>query len=263
MSKPFKVAAGFEAPHGSNIIWRYMSLEKFLVMLERQVLRFSQASKLTDNRELRLPYEKVESRFWKKLRSLDEADQRSFSETQWPERDRVEQKAETLRERTYLSSWSIAQDESYALWKIYLGGSAAGVAIKSTFSALQKAIDSEEKNEITCARVRYTDDSNPGNLRDEHFIYQKSTHYEYEKELRLAINYKPSKGEGHPIFEAMNQGPYYPAGLALRVDLDTLIKEIYLSPFSMGAFRKSFEQIVKKLRPELQAKVKTSAVRDA
>ena len=176
----------------------------------------------------------------------------------------AEKRVSNLRESTYLSSWSIAQDESYALWKIYLGGSRAGVAIKSTFSALQKSIQAESGNEITCARVRYTDDVNPKNLLDDHFIYQKSTHYEYEKELRLATDYQPDLENRDPLHRRMRpNGDPAPNGLNVNVSIDTLIREIYLSPFAMRGFRKTFEQIVKKVRPELQAKVKTSAVRDS
>lgn len=150
------------------------------------------------------------------------------------------------------------------MWKIYLGGSRAGVAIKSTFSALQKSIKDEKGRRINCAKVNYTDEVNLENLRDEHFIYQKSAHYEYEKELRLAIDYQPDPDQMNPVLKYLrSDGDYAVDSLNVDVEINVLIREIYLSPFAINGFRKTFQQIVKKLQPELQAEVKVSAVRDS
>ena len=55
---------------------------------------------------------------------------------------------------------------------------------------------------------------------------------------------------------------YAPSSLGVKIDLYLLIREIYLSPFVISGFKKSFDRIVKKIRPELEAKVITSAVHD-
>lgn len=266
MNSPFQKVEGFEAPSPSNIIWRYMSLEKFLNMLERRTLRFSRASTMSDGRELRLPYEKLKAEYWQHWDSLNIEERRSSLDSVWENCEQVKAQAHDLRRRTYLSSWTIAQTESYALWKIYLGGSRAGVAIKSTFSALQKAIKHEREQKIQCARVRYTDDVNPEHLEDRHFIYQKSTHYDYEKELRLAIDhaFDPSRSDDKFIrFMASAGHDTNPNSLNLSIDTNTLIREIYLSPFAMKGFQKSFEKIVRKIDPDLQAHVCASEVRDS
>lgn len=265
MNKCFQKVDGFEAPHPSNIIWRYMSLEKFLDMLERKTLRFARASTMSDKRELLLPYEKLEARHWQRPRGLSKEDLWSDSDKHWEKLDYVRKKADDLRQRICLSSWAIAQTESYALWKIYLGGSRAGVAIKSTFSALQKAILPDQNHTIQHARVRYTDDVNPEHLEERHFIFQKSTHYEYEKELRLAVDYHldPSKSD-RPIIGMLAEGSNSsPDALHIPIDTNTLIREVYLSPFNMRGFRKTFESIVRKIDPKLKAPIKASAVRDS
>jgi hypothetical protein len=266
MNNQFKKVDGFETLSPSNIVWRYMGLEKFLDMLERRSLRFARASTMGDRREFRLPYEKVEAKYWQKKRDFDTEDILIPDDTEWELCKSIQVQSDELRRRTYLSSWAIAQTESYALWKIYLGGSRAGVAIKSTFSALQKSIQPNQKHTIQCARVRYTDDPNPAHLKDRHFIYQKSTHYDYEKELRLAIDYNfdPSTHE-NPIVRIMadSNGDPNPDSLSLKIDTNTLIREVYLSPFVMDGFRDSFEKIVRKIDPDLQAPIRVSAVRDS
>ena len=266
MNKHFEKVDGFEAPSPSNIIWRYMGLEKFLDMLERRSLRFARASMMGDRRELRLPYEKIDAKYWQKRREMSREKRRALDGTDWEVCQSIQARSDELRRRTYLSSWAIAQTESYALWKIYLGGSRAGVAIKSTFSALQKSIQPSQKHTIQCARVRYTDDPNPAHLEDRHFIYQKSTHYEYEKELRLTIDYNfdPSTSDD-PMVRMMAGAGHDPTpdSLSLPIDSNTLIREVYLSPFVMGGFRKSFEKIVRKIDPDLQAPIRVSAVRDS
>lgn len=265
MNKPFQKVDGFDMPNPSNIIWRYMSLEKFLDMLERKSLRFTRASKMSDSRELLLPYEKLDAEYWQRRRSLSKEERRSEPDDIWEKLELVKKQADALRRRTYLSAWAIAQTESYALWKIYLGGSRAGVAIKSTFSALQKAILPGQEHTIQYARVRYTDDANPEHLEDRHFIYQKSTHYDYEKELRLAVDYTfdPSKADSSFIRMLPTHTDFTPDALQITIDTNTLIREVYLSPFAMGGFRKTFESVVRKIEPKLEAPIKVSAVRDS
>jgi hypothetical protein len=263
MPRSFQKVPGFDPPHGSNVIWRYMGLEKFLDMLENQVLRFTKAGNLSDNRELRLPYERMEALYWETIKENSETERVNASTHQWQVVDSIKGKAEVLRARTYLSCWTITPNESYALWKIYLGGSRAGVAIRTTVAALQKSVSERNQHKISYAKIRYLDNVNPNNMEDSHFIFQKSTHYDYEKELRLAIDYKPDPGN-QPLMERfINEGIIVTNSISVAVDINTLIREIYLSPFVIGSFRETFEQIVRKIRPDLEAEVKVSAVRDS
>jgi hypothetical protein len=263
MSKSFQKVAGFDPPHGSNVIWRYMGLEKFLDMLENQVLRFTRAESLSDNRELRLPYERMEALYWKALKKDSETKRMKTSNPYWEIVDTIKSRAEDLRARTYLSCWTITPYESYALWKIYLGGARAGVAIRTTVAALQKSVDDENQHKISYAKIRYLDSVNPNNIEAPHFIFQKSTHYDYEKELRLAIDYKPDPENQHFIAKFLYPNRLLPDSLSVPININTLIREIYLSPFVISSFRKTFEQIVRKIRPNLEAEVKVSAVRDS
>jgi hypothetical protein len=261
MNKVLSSVDGFERPPPSLIIWRYMSLEKFLHLITRNQLRFTLASKLTDEHELRLPLEKIEADYysqWCKEREEDASveDERQ----QWDQLDKLRQRVDSLRERTFLSCWSSKQYESYALWKIYLGGSRAGVAIKSTVSALEKAIQPGGRK-VFMARVRYSDSFENDALQDSDFILHKSRYYEYENELRLFLD-EPTNHE-IDINDPLRMSPMTPSAIGLNVDTSTLIREIYLSPFVIGGFRKTLEEIVQKVNPAIEAKIHNSAVRDS
>lgn len=49
-----------DIPHGNNIIWRYMGLDKFLDLIVNDRLFFGNADKLTDDYEVSLPKSLIE-----------------------------------------------------------------------------------------------------------------------------------------------------------------------------------------------------------
>ena len=124
-----------KTPHGNTIVWRYMALDRFLDLLVHQRLFFSNAATMTDQYEATVPRRNIEQRRKRLLkkgihgRDLEE----SLATYEW--------KTNSLRDLTLLNCWSIDRFESYALWKIYLGGSKAGVAIRTSVSRLRKALE--------------------------------------------------------------------------------------------------------------------------
>lgn len=260
MNKVLSSVDGFERPPPNLIIWRYMSLEKFLHLITRNQLRFSLASKLTDEHELRLPLGKIEANYYAEWRKAGKDDRVEAHRQQWEILDQVQQRVDSLRERTFLSCWSSKQYESYALWKIYLGGSRAGVAIKSTVSALEKAIDPKGRK-VFMARVRYSDEFNLAKLQDSDFILHKSRYYEYENELRLFVD--EATDHRISINDPLRMPVMSPTAIGLNVDTSILIREIYLSPFVIGGFKKTLEEIVQRVNPSIKAKIHNSAVRDS
>lgn len=53
------------------------------------------------------------------------------------------------------------------------------------------------------------------------------------------------------------------AQMTIHLDPSILINEIYLSPFVIGGFRKTIEDVIKKTNPKITAKIRNSAVRDS
>jgi hypothetical protein len=105
-----------------------------------------------------------------------------------------EQKLNLFRDYTLINRWSISSVESYPLWKIYLGGSKSGVAMRSTVSKLKKAIDgrSDSFNEdIFVGRVNYKDYIPEPKLTRFNLITIKNAFYKSEEEMRLFILNEP------------------------------------------------------------------------
>ena len=247
-----------EKPLAGNIpIWRYMGLEKFLDLITNNRIRFVRASLLSDKRELSLPLDQLESDYYKTFADIDQSSskhQQAYEELRHM-RDHVSQ----LKDQVFLNCWSIAQHESYALWKIYLGGAKAGIAIKSSVAALKKSFISSKDRTVHMSRVDYIEDVRTKDIPDRYFITNKSKHYEYEKELRL---YALDSPNNHDAIN-WNLSNMTASSMLFDVDPSILINEIYLSPFVIGGFRKTIEQVIRKVNPDIRAKIHNSAVRDS
>lgn len=238
-----------------------MGLEKFLDLITNQRIRLVRASLLSDQRELRLPLDRMEAKYYKDLPETDHDD--DLQSDSYAELRNMRKRVADLKDRVYLNCWSIAQYESYALWKIYLGGAKAGIAIKSSVAALRKSIKENKGITAYISRVNYVHDDDEVELNgisDHYFINNKSVHYDYEKELRV---YFLDAAELHKkaSVSLLSLGP----GSAVFFDLDPgiLINEIFLSPFMTGGFRKTIEKVIKKVNPNIKAKIHNSAVRDS
>ena len=242
-----------ESPHGNTVIWRYVGLDKFLDLLISQELYFSNAAKLSDKYEGLIPKRNQDyllKTFKNKGLSIEQAE---F------ERQKTLKNIHDLKALTLLNCWTINQSESYALWKIYLGGSKSGVAIRTTVSKLTKAIkkgNDPYKEDIYISKVKYTDfiKDNPENRFN--IITTKNKFYEYEKELRLFIFHNPSESDNNNL-------PYdISEGRRLKIDLNELIDEIYLSPFVGKWFDTTLIAIINTVNPELSKKIKNSEILD-
>lgn len=240
-------------PHGNLTIWRYMGLDKFLDLITTEQLFFTNAEKMTDKYEGVVPRKTLKSkrRRLEKLGKDDRAINESLS--------RYDYEFSSLRNLTLLNCWSINQYESYALWKIYLGGSKSGVAIKTNVSKLKKAIDNGNDpyhEEIFLGKVEYNDYIPDKELTRWNIVTTKNQFYAFENELRLFIFH-------YPLSEGGVKVPYdMSIGRRVRVDLDFLIEKIYLSPFAGTWFEKTFKDTVRKIRPNLVKRIIISEVQD-
>lgn len=231
-------------PHGKKIVWRYMGLDKFLDLAVNRRLYFVNASRLSDQYEVTLPpYTIKERENTLRNKGLDGAE---LTE----ELTAFEQAHRPLRQRALVSCWSLGRHESYALWKIYLDGARAGVAIRTSVTALRKALengDDPEPEDLYLAEVEYGDYLPDEEINPFTLVSRKRNFYAYENELRLFMLRDASTSE---------------AGRFVRVDLGALIDRIYLSPFAGPWFRKTFEHTLKRIDPALVDKLELSLIRD-
>ncbi|MDZ7829862.1 MAG: hypothetical protein U5K33_10375 [Halofilum sp. (in: g-proteobacteria)] len=103
-----------------------------------------------------------------------------------------------------------------------------GVAIRTNFSKIRKSIigaDDSYPEDIYAGEVQYKDFLPEHELSRFKLVTTKREFYRYEQELRLFILHYPRSEDGE-------EPPYkISVGRHVKVDLETLIDGIYLSPF--------------------------------
>jgi hypothetical protein len=217
-------------------LWRYIEFWKFLDLLETSELYFPAVSHLGDQHEGRIP-EKV----YKMMLDYDERMGRKNDFAQ-NYKGFVEN---NLRENTLVSSWNATENESFAMWKMY-AKEKLGIAIKTNIEGLQNCFNKTERN-IYIGEVNYYNDNAPkyetGNMY--YSLMVKHHYYEFESEVRCITSLNKKKGHTHRI----------------EVDLNELIKEIYISPFASKTGLISIIEFLKE-KYGLNFKINISGVND-
>lgn len=226
-----------ETPHGNNSVWKYMNHWKFEKLLSDSALFFPNVTMLTDEYEVTIPEIVLATK------------RRTLQAQGLSGRDLEEELAafyfqtNPMKNLTLVNCWSMSPHESYALWKIYLGGEKDGVAIRSTVARLRKAVQSggdSYPEEFYIGKVRYRSHLRQDEIARLSIITTKKPFYDFEKELRVfIINYPISEGGYHPPYKISS-------GRNVRVNLDTLIHEVYVSPFSNTGYFQRVEDVVKR-----------------
>lgn len=186
------IQGGFPEPDEENPdIWRYMSLAKFLSILEKEALYFPRLATLPDRFEGTVSEPTAEA-----LRE----EVRRHSGDDFP--DALLTLPEAVRQTSYVNCWHSNPGESMAMWNQY---SKHPLAIKSTYTRLSESLGSviEEKREskypildndsetpIRISPVQYADYSvdtmeNIGN--SSRVTLYKRRPFEYENEIRAVI----------------------------------------------------------------------------
>ncbi len=237
---PFATHEHLEVPPGNAIIWRYMGLDKFLDLITNSRLFFTNVQNLTDKYETSLPANLARKRgeLVEKERTgeLVEAQPSTFEQTY-----------RAIRETTLVNCWSLGRNESYALWKVYLRGARAGVAIRTSISNLREAITKGgelDNLEIYIGKVQYTDFMPEKYISEYNLVTIKRVFYEYEQELRLFILRPPYPEPATPPVYNPTLGRY------VKIDVSSLVEKLYLSPFMGAWFKDAIVKILEKVQPE-------------
>jgi hypothetical protein len=219
--------------------WRYLSFDKFVNFMMHREIQFTRASLFTDQNELRL----LESPKGKPEMTEEQA-------------AKVEQRIANLRSSTYVSCWSLGASESYPLWKIYLGGSRNGVAIRSTVGKLRASLGSSHTQYFD-GGVQYRRDVFDKNPTDDQLICTKLEAYAYEREYRIFASFprhSTPKTEGKSVFT--------PNVISEPIDVASMLRFVYVSPFSSSWFEKTVKDTMAHLAPDLVVPVRKSKIRD-
>ncbi|MDU8885203.1 hypothetical protein RXV94_03460 [Yeosuana sp. MJ-SS3] len=192
-----------------------MNFWKFLNLLETSSLYFSNAENLGDNNEGRIPevvYQMM----------IEQDNENGNTNNQ----DTYEYIENNLRKETLISSWTYHDDESYALWKMYAKDK-MGIAIKTDIPSLRESFNETDRL-IYIGEVKYFDPKSfhysTTNLYYPFLV--KLKYYSFENELRCITSCTQDELKENKL---------------VKVDLNKLIKEVYISPNSKPEFKKLIE----------------------
>lgn len=243
-------------PHGSLKceisdsvqIWRYMDFTKFIDLLTWHSLWFARLDTLGDPFEGTYPAEN-HARFAEMAADADIDAQSAMGRNEMSEDDRDLQHSvisgtalwttKANRRRTYVSCWHNNDNESAAMWRLYLK-SDEGIAIRSTTRRLVESL-AKCPERIFVSRVKYIDYKSDAIENDREVwntldgIIHKRVNFAHEEEIR-AIIYKPEllraiEGETMASVDRIT-----PVGYTIGLDLATLIKSVYVSPMATDWF---------------------------
>lgn len=232
----FRDSEYVNTPHGNSAVWRYMAQWKLESLLNESSLFFPNANKLSDQYEVSVPD------------SVLTAKRNELKKSGLKGRDLEEELAvfhwETnpMKDLVLTNCWSINPHESYALWKIYLGGEKNGVAIRSTVSSLKKAIQNGNDpypEEFFIGKIKYRSHLKQDELARLSVITTKKPFYDFENELRVfIINYPLSEGGSVPPYDMKT-------GRSVAVDIHTLVHDVYVSPFAESSYAREVGSLLK------------------
>lgn len=242
----------FIEPQNDNIkIWRYMSLPKFLDLIQTQSLFFTRSDFLRKDDKSEGAYF---TKFAFKLHELIENNPNSNENLKntfkrnnqtniWNETNFIK--------KIFINCWHMNDFENFAMWKIY--SEIFGVCIQSTYKKLCDSFKDvnfgfyNEKNKIYIGKVNYIDGDNFLIPSDNAFwpYIHKRKEFEYENELRCII----TKWDNVEILS-----------LNIKIDTEKLIDKIYINPFSPDYFEKNFKNLCQKYGISSEKIIKSNLV---
>ena len=134
----FKKHPVFKKPENENAkIWRYMDFTKFVSMLDTKSLYFTRIDLLEDKFEGSVPKSFYSSMSSEKIEMLKAFYPKSYkSRIKKSEKTALKKSKKNLeinlarRKWTFVNCWHVNEDESAAMWKLYLKSN-EGVAIQT------------------------------------------------------------------------------------------------------------------------------------
>jgi len=226
-----------EIPHGNSSVWRYMSTWKFEQLLIHSTLFFPNANALSDQYEVSIP-ESVKNK-----KRDDLINDGITGNNLKGELEAFFWNTNPKKNCVFINCWSLTPHESYALWKIYLSGEANGVAVKTSVSKLKRSVINGQDNNpepFYMGKVKYKKHLCDDSLSRLSLITTKKPFYDFEKELRLFIL------NDSPPEKSLDQTVNFIQGKSVKIDVNELIQEVYISPFASQGYIDEVKKLLKK-----------------
>lgn len=232
-------------PPRETVIWRYLTLAKFLSMLELRALWLSRLGSLEDRFEGGIP---------KRVREALDKEAREWSK-KFPQPELREQfktmtsqNVESGRRVLVVSCWFAGSEESQRMWRTYASLS-EGIAVRSTVDRLDKSLGWKQEATLI-GRVKYVnfarhDMTTYLGQQSHQRALLKREKYAHEQEIRIValndVHANALNPDGSPPSEEQQQGPGRfdsdRPGMYLRVDLNALIERVITAPSASPWFQ--------------------------
>ncbi len=222
-------------------IWRYMTLAKFISLLDKKQLWLSRSDTLGDNWELTLAGRQLERVIQR--HPINHVGNNKSVESAI---DRSRRIIKNWRNTTFVSCWSLDESESHALWKLYCGVN-EGVAIQTTVPHLSSLL--AEHSGLSLERVFYQE---AGLLEKtptiQNLITSKRRMFAFEKEIRL--------------YQSVATNAENLTGVGLPWNPSEHIESIYIHPDASFFFKEVVVDLVRQFSTALLPKIKWSSMRE-
>ncbi|WP_312913409.1 DUF2971 domain-containing protein [Stutzerimonas nitrititolerans] len=256
---------------GQHSLWRYMSIDKLINLLEVKSLYFTPLSYYakSDPFEGYLPkvafealatvlgssYKELET-VYSQLNELAENSRKSGAINTIGEEllaqlrtrldsqnDFIKEAYKTIAKGITVNCWHRNPQESEAMWRLY-SENGKGIAIKTSIDSLKKSIESVDQNLLVqVGTVKYLD-FNDQNISPKDCVIDghlspllKRASFSHENEVRLFTI---------PEIDYKSLGGFEPKAQSVALNIEELIEEIYISPFASEPFVSSTIAICKK-----------------
>lgn len=257
--------------NSSQKLWRYMSLDKLINLLDSETLFFTPVNSYakTDPFEGLIPRVGLDAlgKIFKESQDMIMRDLRAMKESALknsPMKNTLPQvvieKLEELEEdisnhpkrmdavffnimrNVVVNCWHQNDYESEAMWKLYSDLS-KGIAIETTAGSLIDSVVDEKSHRIFFSEVQYIDFDSP-QIRPQDCVVNgtlgillKRIAFKHENEARLYFS---------PEKDYADAEKSKPAAEYVKVDVKKLIHKVYISPYATEPFPSSVKCIMKK-----------------
>lgn len=237
---------GCRIPAPSAKLWRYMDLAKFLSLLETNSLFFTRLDHFVDPYEGALGIKaneeawSVKEMTWRKRwieaemksdnnKIISSIELENIASQKFREyRDNIRR----CRKMNYLTCWHQSDNESEAMWQLYTKDTQQGIAIQTTFERLYQSLPAVLHTEFGMVNYvdykEYNNGISPNKFHPFEAPWYKRKSFEHEKEFRVII--VDDSGD-------MNK--------TVRIDINQLIENVYISPQAERWFAELIHDIVR------------------
>jgi hypothetical protein len=238
---PFKKHPSLKQIPEKSKIWRYITLARFISLLQRKQLYFHNIRGFDD------PFEG-------RYTPIDFDPEKNPNYRIAFNNAKIDLDMEKAK---FINAWHISDFESEAMWELYTNKK-EGIAIQSTYSRIKNSFKSSEEI-IYIGKVRYLDRRNElTDLSDKDGIlvnFVKDISYEFEKELRVLLYLPKSNDQTLKKDNTIDTNTRIKwdnalknGGIYVQTDLDELIEGILISPFAEKWFTEVVESILEKYK---------------